>query len=365
MPSVKRSKEFKSIYFIIPAPLGISPGQRFRFEHYLKFLQQQGIHFTVSSFYSMNSWKILFTRGNLLRKIVAVFIGFFRRYFDLFRLISFDYIFIYREAAPIGPPVFEFLISRVFGKKIIYDFDDAIWIPFLSKTNWLAFYLKFFSKIGTICKWSYKISVGNSFLGDFAQRFNPNVVLIPTVVNTRDVHNGMQKHDTDKPVVGWTGSFSTLKFLDVIFPVLQRMQEKYDFEFIVIADNDPGLPLKRYRFIKWNKQTETEDLLKMHIGLMPLYDDDLTKGKCGFKAIQYMSLGIPPVVSAVGVNTEIVDDGVDGFVCHNDNEWELKMEYLLKDNEKRKVMGKHAREKIINKYSVEATKDTFLGLFAD
>lgn len=98
---------------------------------------------------------------------------------------------------------------------------------------------------------------------------------------------------------------------------------------------------------------------------MPLYDDELTKGKCGFKAIQYMSLGIPAIVSAVGVNTEIVDDGVDGFVCHNDTEWELKLASLLMDNEKRKQMGKHARDKIINKYSVEATKDKFLELFAD
>ena len=244
-------------------------------------------------------------------------------------------------------------------------FDDAIWIPFVSKKNRIAFFLKFYSKVGRICKWSYKISVGNSFLGNFAKRFNSNVVLIPTVVNTKDVHNRIQQHETDKPVVGWTGSFSTLKFLDLILPVLQRLQEKYDFNFIVIADQDPRLALKNYRFIKWNRHTEADDLLNIHIGLMPLYDDEITKGKCGFKAIQYMSLGIPPVVSGVGVNPEIVEDGIDGFVCHTNNDWEMKLEILLNDKEKRKEMGRHARNKIINRYSVEATKDKFLRLFTE
>ena len=210
MPSVKRSKRSKSIYFIIPAPLGISPGQRFRFELYLDILRQEGIHFTVSSFYSMNSWNILFTNGNVLRKILAVFIGFFKRFLDLFRLVSFDYIFIYREATPIGPPVIEFLISKVFRKKIIYDFDDAIWIPSTSEYNYFISFLKGFSKVRMICRWSFKISVGNSYLGAFASKHNPRVIIIPTAVNTEEGHTQIQHHEVENVVIGWTGSFSTL-----------------------------------------------------------------------------------------------------------------------------------------------------------
>ena len=362
MPSAKRNKS-RSVYFLIPAPLGISPGQRFRFEHYLDILNLQGIQYTVSSFYSMNSWKILFTKRNILRKVFAVFRGFFKRIIDLFRLIRFDYIFIYREATPLGPPVIEFLISKVLRKKIIYDFDDAIWIPSSSEYNYFISFLKGFSKVRMICRWSFKVSVGNSCLGAFASKYNPRVVLLPTVVNTDQVHNQIQHHNVDNVVIGWTGSFSTLKFLNVILRVLQKMQEKYDFEFVVIADIDPRLPLKRYRFIKWNKVTETEDLLKMHIGLMPLYDDELTRGKCGFKAIQYMSLGIPAVVSAVGVNTEIVEDGMDGYVCYNEHEWEEKLSYLISNSDKRSTMGMNARNKIINKYSVKATANKFLEFF--
>jgi len=363
MPSVKRSKNSKSVYFIIPAPLGISPGQRFRFEHYLDILEKEDIHFVISPFYSMNSWRILFTNGNILRKIFAVLTGVTRRFIDLFRLVSFDYVYIYREAAPIGPPVIEFLISRIFRKKIIYDFDDAIWIPSTSEYNYFISFLKGFSKVRMICRWSFKVSVGNAYLGAFASKYNPRVIILPTVVNTEDAHDQIQHHHAGNAVIGWTGSFSTLKFLNVVLPVLHRLQEKYDFEFIVIADNDPKLPLKRYRFINWNKQTETEDLLRMQIGLMPLYDDELTRGKCGFKAIQYMALGIPAVVSAVGVNTEIVEDGIDGFVCYNEQDWEEKLSFLIDNNEKRTAMGEKARNKIIDKYSVTATANKFLELF--
>jgi glycosyltransferase involved in cell wall biosynthesis len=353
------------ILFLATYPAHESPSQRYRMEQYFGYLREKNIQFDYKPFIDKKTWKIIFRHGHIIQKIWGTIKGLLKRWLLMFQIGKYDFVYIHRETVLLGPPVFEWIIAKIYKKKIIYDFDDAIWIPFVSKKNGLAFFLKFYSKIGSICKWSYKISVGNSFLGKFAQRFNQNIVLIPTVVNTDDVHNRVQQHDTDKPIVGWTGSFSTLKFLDVILPVLQRMQEKYDFEFIVIADQDPHLPLKYYRFIEWNRHRETDDLLNMHIGLMPLYDDELTKGKCGFKAIQYMSLGIPPIVSGVGVNPEIVEDGVDGFVCYNENDWEKKLTCLLNNTEKRKIMGKNAREKIQNKYSVAATKDCFLKLFAE
>jgi glycosyltransferase involved in cell wall biosynthesis len=131
----------------------------------------------------------------------------------------------------------------------------------------------------------------------------------------------------------------------------------------VIADKDPQLPLKNYRFIKWSKENETRDLLNFHIGVMPLYDDEISRGKCGFKAIQYMSLGIPAVVSPVGVNSEIVEDGRNGFVCNSIEEWRDRLELLLKDMGLRIKMGEAARETIVEKFSVIANGQLFLDLF--
>jgi glycosyltransferase involved in cell wall biosynthesis len=352
------------ILFLAPYPAFQSPSQRFRFEHYLGYLQEKGVRYNYQPFLGQGAWRIFFKPGNYGRKIAGLLGGFFRRWLLMFTIGKYDYVFIHREAAPMGPPVFEWIIAKLYRKKIIYDFDDAIWIPVSSQYNRLARYIKWFSKVRTICRWSYRISAGNQFLADYAARYNRNVFIVPTVVDTEEVHNQLQDQSTASPAIGWTGTFSTLKFLDMIVPVLQKLQDEFDFTFVVIADRDPALPLKKYRFIRWQKETETKDLLNMHIGLMPLTDDDLARGKCGFKAIQYMSLGIPAVVSPVGVNTTIVQDGINGFVCDNEDQWQLKLEQLLKNTVLRQKMGEEARRQIESHYSVKATRDAFLALFS-
>src|SRR5690606_26052851 len=183
-----------------------------------------------------------------------------RRWMLLFEIGAYDYIFIHREAAPLGPPVFEWLAAKVFKKKIIYDFDDAIWIPNTSKENKLAAWLKAFGKVKHICKWSYKISAGNQFLVNFAKQYNEHVVLMPTCVDTETGHKAVKTSFPDKPVVGWTGSHSTLFYLNEIMPVIKSLQEEIDFEFLVIADRKPDLDLKDFRYVKWNAATENEDL---------------------------------------------------------------------------------------------------------
>lgn len=362
MQSAKSYK--KSIYFIVPAPLGISPGQRFRFENYLPLLQENNLHYHISSFYTLKSWTALYTQGNNLNKALSVMKGFIIRWSDLVRLRKFDYVYVYREAAPIGPPFFEWFIAKVLGKKIIYDFDDAIWIPVSSKYNKMVYLLRNFAKVSKICRWSYIVSVGNQFLASFATKNAKSVVIIPTVVNTTNVHNKLQQHEDVRTAVGWTGTFSTLKYLDLVLPVLIELQKTHDFTFIVIADKDPKLPLKNYRFIKWQPESETDDLLNFHIGLMPLEDDDISRGKCGFKAIQYMSLGIPAIVSPVGVNATIVDHGANGFVSSSGKEWEESLITLLNDAHLRKIMGLAARKKIEDHYSVRATAKSFTDLFS-
>ena len=352
------------ILFIVPYPKGTAASQRFRFEHYLQDLDRNGITYQIESFFSKSIWNILYEPGYRGRKFKGVINGFFRRFLQLFLVRQYDVVFIHREATPLGPAWFEWIIARVFHKKMIYDFDDAIWIPSMSKNNRGMIWLRNTNKVKNICKYAEIVVTGNSFLGNYALQFNDHVKLIPTVVNTEIVHNKQQDQQTSKPAIGWTGTFSTLKYLDIVLPVLQELQKKYDFLFIVIADRDPGLPLKNYRFIKWNKRTEVEDLLNFHIGLMPLYDDEISKGKCGFKAIQYMSLGIPAAVSPVGVNTEIVSDGINGFICTTQDEWLTKLEQLLNNEQLRQQMSIAARKKIENSYSVKATSEAFLNLFS-
>lgn len=352
-----------NILFLAPYPENESPSQRYRFEHYLPYLRQKDIDFAYKPFLSLSAWKIFFGPGNTIKKISGLVNGFFRRWLLMFTIGRYDFVFVHREVAPIGPPIFEWIIAKLYGKRIIYDFDDAIWVPAASNHNKAAKYFKWFSKVKTICRWSYKITAGNDYLADYALQYNNNVIVVPTVVDTEEVHNEIQDHAIARPAIGWTGSFSTLKYIDIIVPVLQDLQNKYNFVFIVIADQDPVLPLKNYQFIKWKKSSEADDLLKIHIGVMPLYDDVFSRGKCGFKAIQYMALGIPAVVSPVGVNSKIVDDAKNGFVCEHTAEWYEKLSLLLENAALRKEFGAEARKKIESGYSVMATRDIFLKLF--
>lgn len=362
MSEKKRNK--KSVLFMVPSPVGVSPSQRFRFEHYLPGLSAQGIRYKVSPYFTVSGRKVLYSSSNISGKIASILTGYLRRIGDLFRVPFYDFVYIHREAAPVGPPVFEWIIARVFRKKIIYDFDDSIWVPAMSEYNRRFLSIRFFSKVRKICSWSHRVTVGNEFLKSYADQFSQSVMVLPTVVNTEEGHHCLQDQTVNFPAIGWTGSFSTLPYLNLVLPALIRLQEKYEFTFYVIADKDPLLPLRNYSFIPWRRETETEDLLKFHIGLMPLTDDEITRGKCGFKAIQYMSLGMPALVSPVGVNTKIVTDGTDGYICYTEQDWEYRLSQLLENAVLRKQLGLAARNKIEEQYSVRSTTVPFLGIFS-
>ena len=353
------------ILFLVPYPPGRAPSQRFRFEQYLGELMAHGHYYRLAPFLSVATWDILYKPGHTVAKALGILSGFVHRVGLLFAVPSYDFVFVHREAAPIGPPVFEWLIAKVLGKKIIYDFDDAIWLANTSEANKIVAGLKWHHKVANICRWSYKNSCGNSYLAHYARQFNSNTVVNPTTIDTVHLHN--QVRDQAAPgrlVIGWTGTHSTLKYLEQVVPVLSKLEaEGLDFEFRVISNQLPALPLHSLVFMPWRKDTEIADLLGFHVGLMPLEDDLWAKGKCAFKALQYMALGIPALVSPVGMNTEVVQHGQNGFVCATDAAWEVSLRQLLLDVDLRQRMGSAARDTVEQHYSVRANTANFLALF--
>lgn len=353
------------ILFLVPYPHGQAPGQRFRYEQYLDLLIEQGHRYQLSSFLSTSTWAVLYKSGYAIRKTLGVAAGFGRRCLDMLRAPFYDYVFIFREASPIGPPIFEWILAKVLRKKIVYDFDDAIWIANTTDANKIVANLKWSQKVGSICRWSYKISCGNAYLRDYARQFNPNAFINPTTIDTEHLHNRVRDQKAPgKLVIGWTGSHSTLKYLDQLVPILQKLEVKYDFEFRVISNQPPVFPLNSLKFQPWRKETEIEDLLELHIGVMPLEDDPWAKGKCAFKALQYMALGIPALVSPVGMNTEVVEEEVNGYLCTTPEQWSAALETLMRDPELRIQLGKAARTTIVERYSVASNQQNFLRLFA-
>lgn len=356
------------ILFILPYPAGRAPSQRFRVEQFLPLLDEAGIEYKLAPFMNESTWNVLYKGGSVLQKASGIVKGYLKRWKHiLVDIHRYNTIFIHREAAPLGPPVFEWIVAKLWRKKTIYDFDDAIWIPNTSAENKIAGTLKAFWKVGCICKWSAIVTAGNHFLADFAKQSGAKrIEYLPTVVDT-DLRYIPKPYSENNniPVIGWTGSHSTLKYLDEIIPILQELENEIDFKFLVIADKNPRLPLKNFEFIKWREATEIEDLQKIDIGIMPLTADKWSEGKCGFKLIQYMALGLPSVASPVGVNVDIIQDGINGFLCENKFDWKNKLLLLLQDGQLRHRFAGAGITTIRDQYSISSQKQVFLKILTN
>lgn len=356
------------ILFLFPYPLEESPSQRFRFEQYWEILAKQNFKVKKLPFWSHRSWAILYKPNHHASKFLGVLLGTLRRLGVLFYASPYDFIFIHRETLPIGPPIIEWILAKILRKKIIYDFDDAIWLPNTTNENHLVAKLKWPSKVRSICTWSYKVSCGNEYLGTFARQFNKSVVVNPTTIDTRALHNPdlyQFKSSSEIITIGWTGSHSTLPYLKKIEPVLISLEKKYPgrIRFVVIADQKPQLATDNLTFVQWTKKTEIQDLLTIDIGVMPLPEDEWSRGKCGLKALQFMALRIPTIASPVGVNNSIIEHGINGFFCESPESWEEHLEKLIENPGLRLQLGEAGRQKVIQHYSEASNQENFLSLF--
>jgi len=304
-----------------------------------------------------------------MRKLKGVIKGFARRILQMLQLRGYDYVFIHREAAPLGPPVFEWWIAKIAGKKIIYDFDDALWLPDDLYENLLVAWFKWRKKTASICQWAWKVSAGNNYLADYAGMYNTNVVLNPTTIDpnwpaaTVKHEYNHNRASTLDAIIGWTGSHSTMKYLEPFIPIMEELEKKYRLEFLLISNKKPAWTLKSLRYWPWSEKTEIEDLRRIDIGIMPLPKDDWAKGKCGFKALQFMALEIPVVASPVGVNSILIHDNENGFLASSTKEWIEKLHFLIEKPELRKKFGIAGSKTIEEKYTVNANKENFLQLF--
>lgn len=353
------------VLFVVPYPSDLSPSQRFRFEQYHRVLQSHGYQYEIHSFLLPHNWRLFTQAGKFMAKTIAVVTGYARRIILLGRVQRFDWVFIHREAAPLGPPFFEWAIARVLRKKLIYDFDDAIWLTDRTQEPAVARALRWRTKVSTICGMSYRVSCGNAFLAAYARNFNNNVLINPTTIDTNWHRPG---NETDKGgrsiIIGWTGTLSTLKYLSSLEKVVATIVARHPrVQFFIIADKPPAFTWPSTQYLAWKKETEIADLQKFDIGIMPLPNDDWSKGKCGFKALQYMALGIPTVASPVGVSTEIISHGQNGLLASSDAEWLSCLEELIRNKELRQSLGAAGEQTVRERYSVHSNEQRFLSLF--
>ncbi len=352
----------QKIIFLVPYPKSEAPSQRFRFEQYLPELEKQ-FEVEMHSFIDTETWQKLYVKGRFGFKIWKMLGSFRRRFALLPKIKRADYVFIHREASQIGPPIFEWIIAKILRKKYIFDFDDATWIPNFSETNARFQRLKAYWKVKYIIKWAGQISAGNDYLADFARKYNSKVRVIPTTIDTENLHNVLSDSQAKPLRIGWTGSHTTMQYLDELLPILKKLNEKHDFLFRVISNEKPNWDVPFLEYVPWNKSTEIKDLAQIQIGVMPLKADRWSSGKCGFKALQYMACEIPTILSAVGVNTQIVTNEKDGMICSGEEEWFNMLDQLISNEPLRQSIGKNGRKRIIEAYSVQANLEKYQNLF--
>lgn len=347
---------------VVPSICDTSPGQRFRIEQWDPILRENGVDITYAPFETDELRAVLHNPGNITEKIRTVSRNFGLRRAELASLKDFDLVYLFREAALLGPPWFERRIARS-GVPIVFDFDDAIFVSYKSPSNGYLSYLKFPGKTAEICRLSAHVMAGNEYLADYARAQNKNVTIIPTTIDTDKytVREDMSEHQG--VTIGWSGSFSTIQHLDTIRDVLQELAKSEKFLLRVIGTPTYKIDGVETEAMQWRSATELDDLRQMDIGLMPLPDENWSRGKCGLKALQYMALGIPTICSPVGVNSTIIKDGENGFLADGKDEWIAKLKRLIHSADLRRQIGLAGRETVEDEYSAKVVAPRVLEVF--
>lgn len=347
------------VAFIVPYPWDRSPGQRYRFEQWLGLLPENSVKAEIHSLFDPATYSRLYTSGGWGWKSYATVKGLVKRIKDVLSANKADVAFIYREAFPLGPPWLDlYLESHV---PVVYDFDDAIFLGDTSEANSMIAKLKVPQKVQQIVAGSTITTVGNDFLASYAQRFSESVRVLPSTIDVRKYRPPASRSTGSLIRIGWSGSKTTSAHLETIRPVLIRALKELPVEVHVVGDPDFRLSgSDRVRITAWDSRSEIQDVSSFDIGLMPLPEDDWSRGKCGLKALLYMALEVPPVVSPVGVNTEIVSDRQSGLIAKSDDEWFEAIAQLVEDESLRRELGSAARTTVIERYSGQQWAPIFL-----
>ena len=353
----------KRILFLALHRPGRSPSQRFRFEQYMDLMQGNEFICDFSYLISERDDGVFYGKGQFLSKLEILLKSIARRFREVIRSDLYDLIFVQRECFMLGTSLLEKLFAR--KTKIIFDFDDSIWLPNVSEGNKKLWFLKNSNKTKDIIRVSNMVLAGNNYLADYARQFNPNVKVFPTTIDTDQyipVHN-----PTGKICIGWSGSVSTIQHFEHVIPVLKKIKEKYANQVVFKVIGDESYQNKELGIIglPWDIESEIIELSSFDIGIMPLPDNEWTRGKCGLKGLQYMALETATVMSPVGVNSEIVSNGENGFLADSVHDWIDKLSKLIEDKNLRIKLGQEGRKTVISKYSVKALSKQYINYFCE
>lgn len=327
----------------------LAASTRQRFVQAIPYLREKGIEIEICPLFDNTHLETFFQKG--AHHGLAVLQAYGRRILDLLRAGKYDFLWVQYELFPYLPGAID-TVLRFAHKPIILDFDDAIFHQYDQHPNRRIRSL-LSDKLVPLLRCSDLAFCGNHYLEAYIKQYCKHTEIIPTTLDIK-TYVPKKKPAGQKPVLGWIGSPSTWKShcLPIAKNLIPFVTEKKLSMLVIGAGHarDEQLP---FEFREWSEQREVEDIQQMDIGIMPLPDEPWARGKCGYKLIQYMACGIPVIASPVGVNHEIVEHGVNGFLASTQEEWRAAVQQLLDNPALRQQMGQAGRRKIEKELSIQ------------
>ncbi len=354
---------------------GEAAATRFRVGQFVGLLGERGIQVELSSFLDAEGFRRLYEPGRSFVGTAAKAAAFvrpvLRRVAEVARAGKFDLLFVQREAMLFGPAVFETLMQRIGRLPMVLDLDDATYVAYSSPTyGRLGSSLKFFGKTDRLIDRAAVVTCGNRFIAEYVGRRGVPAVVVPTVVDT-EVYRPLKTAPEDGIlVIGWVGTHSTFPSLEFLFPVLQDLAEKHKFRLRAVGTGRAGvdLPGVDTEFAPWSLANEITDFQRIDVGLYPIVtspsaSEEWLRGKSGFKAVQYMAVGVPFVMSPVGICAEMGIEGETHINAQTPADWYNALDRLLTDSELRRQMGDAGRRYSLEHFGVEEQADKLAEVF--
>lgn len=350
----------KKILVICPFPQGVAAGQRLKYEQYFDDWRENGFEVTVSSFMDMAMWKIVYTKRNYLSKLTGTLRGYIRRVVDIFRIARFDMVYVFMWVTPVGTSFFERLV-RLMSKRLIFDIEDNVLMEKANSLNPMVKMIKSRSKTTFLIKTADCVITSSPFLNDYCLGLNEkkSCVYISSSVDT-DRFVPVNSYSNNRQVtIGWTGTFSSMSYLDLLRNVFLELRKRCDYKLRIIGNFQYELPGIDLEVIQWSSANEVNDLQGIDIGVYPLSQNDWVLGKSGLKAIQYMAFGLPTVATNVGTTPKIIQHLENGWLVKTEEEWVLALEELIKNPDRRRKLGEAARKTVLENYSTQVIKSNY------
>ncbi len=267
---------------------------------------------------------------------------------SLVRLCTrFDVVFLQKML----PSLLYVQILRLVAKKLVFDFDDAIYYKPNNPGELRG--RQRLRRFKNMVRKADLVIVGNSILAEEAQNYNEHCRVLPSAVEIRNTAVKDYEIRTEKFVIGWVGNESNLAYLEELAPVFQKLAKQYEIQVRIISSRAVYIPDVETLFIPWDVKTQESHIAQFDVGVMPLHDYPHSRGKCAYKALQYMAAGVPPVVSDVGINSRVVEHGVCGFVVQELKDFDVFIEKLIIDRSLLARMGSAAKIKVAEQFSIE------------